>query len=327
MRYSFADIPEPHHQAPATGAGRAAGRPAGIDRVEGIIHAGASAASQADQDGWVPLRIVNGDLALPTSVGGVDGYSIIDTGADLNLLNEAFLEANDLRYPRTGSVRLRGINNRGETRVVGPVPVGMFGAEVDFRDVAVLPVGDPELQLLFGAGFLENFIFQFDYPNERMRVLPRDSINLKKQKNVESRREQGGRSTIVRLRLNDEKDVWLTLDTGASMMLLERSLARRQKWLERYPTSKFEVSGIFSTDDYDFLNLPQVTIGPYTLENAMVLVPAEGRQIELFRKELETGSNIARSRGKSRGLLGADILKHFVLTVDYRSGSVHIHAP
>tara|TARA_E500000331_G_scaffold191527_1_gene184246 strand:- start:126 stop:290 length:165 start_codon:yes stop_codon:yes gene_type:complete len=45
-----------------------------------------------------------------------------------------------------------------------------------------------------------------------------------------------------------------------------------------------------------------------------------------FRREKRTGSNLSRTRGKAKGLLGHDVLKHFILTIDYCIGKIHLQS-
>ena len=71
-------------------------------------------------------------------------------------------------------------------------------------------------------------------------------------------------------------------------------------------------------------NLPTITFGAFDIADTIVWVPAEGETTALFEKRSSTGSRIKRNRRNSQGLLGYDVLKHFVVTIDYKSGYVHI---
>lgn len=67
------------------------------------------------------------------------------------------------------------------------------------------------MQLLLGAGLLEKFIFQIDYPNNRLRLFERDSIDLAKLKNIDMQIDRGTGQPIVKVELNGEKNAWLFL--------------------------------------------------------------------------------------------------------------------
>jgi hypothetical protein len=55
-----------------------------------------------------------------------------------------------------------------------------------------------------------------------------------------------------------------------------------------------------------------------------VAVPAQGENPDLFQKYTPLGTRIPVG-GKSKGLLGYDILQHFVVTIDYEKGYVHVY--
>lgn len=117
------------------------------------------------------------------------------------------------------------------------------------------------------------------------------------------------------------------LDTGSQGgVLLERATAKKFDWLEKYPLADGASRGVNAAARMERFNLPTMTFGPYELESPVVSVPAEGESLEMLRTESRTGSLIRGSRGMADGLLGYDVLKHFVVTIDYRTGSVHIVA-
>jgi len=160
-----------------------------------------------------------------------------------------------------------------------------------------------------------------------MRVFPRDALNLKKLKNVDSKRDPAGGSPLVRVKL-DGRAVWLGIDTGnSSGIIVDRSIALREKWLEKYNNQTGIAYGAVSGGEKITFNLDSLEIGPFELGNIMVSIPPKGKTWNMFKRESKTGSNIRQQRGKSRGLLGYDVLKHFVVTIDYKSGYVHIGPP
>jgi hypothetical protein len=65
--------------------------------------------------------------------------------------------------------------------------------------------------------------------------------------------------------------------------------------------------------------------GPFELENIDIRFVAEGEQANLDNQYGQSGSRIKSKR--IQGILGFDILKHFVVTLDYRTGKAHIALP
>ncbi|MEC7380504.1 MAG: aspartyl protease family protein [Pseudomonadota bacterium] len=201
----------------------------------------------------------------------------------------------------------------------------MFGFDTELQDVADLNLGRPELELILGAGFLRQFIVQFDYPNQRMRLLTRDMADMKKLSNVKSKPDQETGSVLAKVRLNDEHNTWLMVDTGATgSTLLDRGIATKRGWLNKFPNEVVLGRGVISAGQLERFRLPSLKIGDFEIADTLVSVPAAGQKLELFRKETRTGSNLKRIQSKSKGILGYDVLKHFVVTIDYRIGKVHL---
>ena len=278
--------------------------------------------------GWEPMVLENGHIRVNSTIGGIEGYSIIDTGAEMNAINSIFIHVNKLAFDRGNfKVRVGGVYGEETRRTYRRVPVTLWGTEIPFRDLVDLNLRNKDLQMLLGAGFLANFVFQFDYPNQRMRALPRGAVDMKKVKNVKSKRDPGGGSPLVQVKL-DGRPIWLTLDTGnSSGVLVNRSMAVKEGWLDKYQVRSTTGFGAVSGGERISFNLESLEIGPFELENPIVSVPPKGEVWNLFEKSASTSSRVHRSRGKSRGLLGYDVLKHFVVTIDYKGGQVHLAPP
>ena len=77
--------------------------------------------------------------------------------------------------------------------------------------------------------------------------------------------------------------------------------------------------------EYESFNLSSLTIGPYELGHIPVIINAEGERTNIGRRI--SGSAGIKTGKPTKGLLGYDILKHFVVTIDYSSYKVHIATP
>ena len=279
---------------------------------------------------WVDIEMDSGHIFIRCEIAGIPGRALIDTGAQLNMINVAFLAENGLTFDTGRKIEMVGVAGAEFRDVYKEVAVKLYGTELTLREVVGGYVGSPDTQLILGASFLRLFVFQFDYPNQRMRLITRDDVvDLKTRKNVESKQDRRyGGSPIVKVRLDDETDLWLLMDTGASSgILLDRAVAKKAGWLERYPVVDGSISGINQSAATQYLNLTSMQIGPYVLDNPIIIVPAEGEKLEFFREEGSTGSRLRRSRSQLQGILGYDVLRHFVVTVDYQGGHVHLGVP
>jgi len=85
--------------------------------------------------------------------------------------------------------------------------------------------------------------------------------------------------------------------------------------------------GAIKAGETERFNLPTFEIGGFELTNVIVSVPPDGKKFELFQRDTKTGSRLRQKRRKSQGILGYDVLKHFVVTIDYKGGHVHLEAP
>lgn len=272
---------------------------------------------------WIDFRIVDGFVVVPTVVAGIEGHSVIDTGAQFTGIAQDFVERNQLDLLRGEPKKIIGVNKGAVRKTYRNVPVTLMGAELTFASVVDLDLG-ARPQLLIGADFLRTLYFQFDYPNKRLRAISRDVFDLKKLSNVPSRLDPGNFQPIAKVRLNDEKDIWLTIDTGnAGGVFVKRSVAKKEKWLEVFPTEKYEGRGIVALSEHESFRLPILSIGPYNVRNARVATPAEGARAAMFKRSYRPDLR----RSKSQGLLGYDVLKNFVVTFDYRTGAIFVELP
>ena len=283
------------------------------------------APSHAGATRWIPIKVENGAFLIETRIAGIDGYSIIDTGATINGINRRFIRANGLDLGPHRSINIKGVYGTARHPLYNEVNANLFSFDTKLKRVAELSLGPPDLQLILGAGFLSQFIVQFDYLNKRMRLLTRDTVDLKKISNVKSKMDNDLGGVIAKVSLNNEHDTWLIIDTGATgSTLFDRAIAAKRNWLDKFPRKVVQSFGVNSTGLVEQFRLPSLKIGEFEIADALVSIPAEGEKLEMFRREKRTGSNLTRTRGKSKGLLGYDVLKHFVLTIDYRIGKIHL---
>jgi hypothetical protein len=168
---------------------------------------------------------------------------------------------------------------------------------------------------------------QIDYPNSQLRIITHDSLKLRKLANVRMKRAAGSQQPIVNVDMNGEADLWLTLDTGNnSGILIPRRSATRFDWLEKYGTTEARLAGVTKSTDVERFNLPELTIGPIALENVIVIVPGEGERTNVGKGVMaKTGTRIKEI--SSDGILGYDVLKHFVVTIDYKHSLLHLGVP
>lgn len=273
---------------------------------------------------WLPFTLKNNHISIDIIFNGQPATAILDTGAEINAVSAFFVERYNDGIYSSGKIRVQGVNSTAKRKLYSNVPVTLFGAEITLNKLAAINIS--RHAILLGAPFFKNFIVQIDYPNSRMQIFPKDSIDMDKFKNVNIKRQRGTFLPAIEVIINN-KNVWLTLDTGANGgLFIKRSYAIGNSWLTDNTEFEYsQVSGVNSRTNVESFNLSTLKIGPYELENIPVIIPAEGESTNIGRKSYSSG-RIKRGK-QTKGLLGYDILKHFVVTIDYSSYEAHIVAP
>jgi hypothetical protein len=277
---------------------------------------------------WVPLQIRDGMVLFPVEVSGVAGEAMFDTGAAGHGVSKALVAQAGLSL----SGRQWIIEGAGSTdeRVpsVSRLPIKLFGVPFVLQDV---PAFSLDVQLIIGAGFLRSGVLQLDYPNKRMRLIEHGSVDLSKVANVPLRLEEATGLPAIQVRI-DGKQRWMLLDTGnAGPIVMPRMIAEEEDWIGRFKRAESGFVDINAgVSNTDVLVLPAVEIGPYELEDVPVAVPAEGEGSNLLRRR-SAGQIANQSRihtgVRSSGVLGYEVLRHFVVTLDYKREKLHLGLP
>jgi hypothetical protein len=274
---------------------------------------------------WVPFDSDGGHISIPVTLNGVETRAILDSGAALNGISERFLSDHEGEYSVSQEMIVSGVHGSRRVRQVDGIDISMFGAS--FKIDRLVPLRIYSADLVVGLAFFQNFILQIDYPNSRLRIITRDAMDLKDAANVRMKKNGSMSQPMVKVELNDEYKAWLMLDTGNSTgIFMPRKPAIRYGWLEEFGTTDVQIRGVNKVSASQSFNLPKMTIGPFTMENVIAMVPAEGNETNVGRESTtRTGSRIKKDY--SDGILGYDVLKHFVVTIDYKRALLHLAPP
>jgi hypothetical protein len=285
--------------------------------------------AQAGVTPWEPIEIRDGQILFPVEIAGHAGRALFDTGASGNSVSRGFVEKAGLELKG----RRYAIEGAGSTDEYVPsisrLPIKLFGAEFRLPEVPAVRL-ETGAELILSAGFLRLGVLQIDYPNSRMRLITRDSVDLAKVANVPLRMEETSQRPAVEL-IVDGKPRWMLLDTGnAGAILMRRLVAEEGDWIARFKRveSAFQDANADVTG-VDLLVLPSVKIGPFELEDVPVAVPAPGEEINISGERHAGpayGSRI-RSGVRVTGIVGYDVLRHFVVTIDYERQKMHVALP
>lgn len=283
-----------------------------------------SVAATAGVTKWLEFELRGGHIILPASVSGIPTQAILDSGAQFNAINTAFMGKHNLSYNRVGKIRVQGAFGVKVQDKLSGLPIQLFGSETTFDQVVGLALGHHSRGLLLGAPLFYGNIMQIDYPGKRLRLVTRDSMELAEFTNIRMVDQKGSGMPIVQVTV-EGKNIWLILDTGNSAgVVIERTLAR-DMGLIKQENGITGAQGATKRIHVESTRVSQMQFGPYTLENVLVSFNAEGNSIRLKNQYSQTGTRINGKRVS--GLIGYDVLKHFVLTMDYARGQMHVGLP
>lgn len=279
---------------------------------------------QAAVSNWEPFEMRHGHITLPIKINGIESRLMLDTGANINSVSATFVAEHGGSLTSGGTMNVKGVYGTEKRRMYNNINLEMWGSTFNMDNMVALNMpGD--IGLLLGTGFFEQFIVQIDYPNQKLRLLTRDSVDMRKLRNLKTKKISNMLS--VKVNLNGEKNLWLLLDTGASFgVVTKRMFAEEYGWLEEFTSEELIGAGANRTQVMSSFQMPFIELGPFTIEAVPTAVPAEGQATTFGRPDATgTGSNIRGN--KSSGIIGYEVLKHFVATIDYKRGYVHLEAP
>jgi hypothetical protein len=232
---------------------------------------------------WTDFTLDNGHVFLPVTIEGIESRVMLDSGAQINSINRAFIGKHDLDLDKGRPVTVKGVYDVERRNAYNNVNVEIFNSDFELDSLVESSLGHHSNGMLLGAGFFNNFIVQLDYPHRKIRLVTRDSIDMGEVANVRANSQQGSGMPIAQVEINGVA-LWLLVDTGnAGTILINRRAASK------------------------------------------VSFPAEGQKTNLESQYERTGSRIGGKRVV--GLIGYDLLKDFVVTLDYRYGKLHIALP
>ena len=273
---------------------------------------------------WVDFTLDNGHVFLPVTIDGIDSRVMLDSGAQINSINRAFVRKHDLGFDKGRPVNVKGVYGVEKRKAYNNVDVEIFGTTFKLDSLVETNLGHHSNGMLLGAGFFNSFVVQLDYPHRKIRLVTRDSVNMKEVANVPATTQQGTGMPIAQVEINGVP-LWLRIDTGnAGTILINRRAASKADLLEKVEGTSTSF-GANSSGVNEFATSDMVKFGPFEISNVKVSFPAEGQTTNLESQYKRTGSRIGGKRVV--GLIGYDLLKDFVVTLDYRYGRLHINVP
>lgn len=232
----------------------------------------------AEPEVWIPLKWVNGLMALKGTINGRPVDIILDSGAGSTVVDRAL--ADHLRLPMSGAVNAIGASGTTDGVRVGGFTLAFSGFSVDYPEASAVAldlsgsgiVGTP-LAVVLGRDIFESAIVDLDLPGERIAF-----------SRPEHFRPPSGVVSLP-LRPDNKQLRWLevsiagqglvpaTFDLGSGLALeVSGEFAHERRLLDGRQTSTWMAYGVEGIAPYTIATLPSLRVGGATLPNVPVAV-------------------------------------------------------
>jgi hypothetical protein len=239
-------------------------------------------------------------------------FGIIDTGAGAAMVTPGFAVRNHLARRSAADLQMRDALNKTqatpqvahvETLGVGNSSFRNFDAIVD--DLPVLKAMSDQLELVLARPLFRDVLLTIDYPRRKLSIeqgtLPepngRDVLPLKTD-------DRG--HLLLPVNLGGE-DAWLIVDTGhtGQGLLLSRYRLIAMRWAST-PVEGDQVKSFLGTTRSRVGRMNgDMTIGQYTIRRPIVAIAYDD----------------------DREFIGADVLRHFAVTIDQKNNRIRLASP
>ena len=271
---------------------------------------------------WAPLTLAQSDncetliqrdgvMSIPMQASGRQTVAVLNTGVLPIGISRTL--AQDLAY-EVEAVPSRNILWSAIPAIVGQVkdvPVKIFNQDLQIEQMYVLE--NPARFIYLSLLMFNDFVIQINTPDSRLCFLNREAIDLRETSNIRLRGSAG--RIAVEVSINKAKPIWLEFQ-------LEYPGAIRLNRDAATELGLSDANGALTASTVDSLQF-----GPYELGNIAVAYPPENAQGGGDLERLQRMSRRGRSGAETSGVLGYEVLKHFVITLDAEAERMHVIAP
>lgn len=243
-----------------------------------------------------PLIVDHGRLFIQAKINGIATEALLDSGAESSLIDPELAEKAGL--PEGEKVQLKGSGGEQEVRVVSGVRIEALGLVVPSAEIAVLDLTDLSTRLIkrptvaiVGREVFDAAPIRIDLVKADVRALTKDEKPSGIQLPLT---EHNGIETVPVTvgKINAQA----VLDFGnGSGVLISRELATQ---MGLKPVDKVKGGGFGGEIEREAVVLPELTLAGH-----------------IFR---EVQAEIDETSSRAELNIGTPILKHFVVTADYK---------
>jgi len=274
----------------------------------------------AQQPAWLAFAPDQNRPAFEVTINGEPTLALIDSGISANAISTELAARAGVQASRR-SLQLRDINDGKPVSMSESFVLGIGEADVPIDEAVMMPTGK-EIGMVLGRPLLNLFIVQIDYPNQRLRLLPRGAAEF--EGNLKMRRGRH-HQPMAEARLDGER-IWMNFDTANSgyCEINHRAVEKRGWNSRRVDLSQ---AGEFALrDDHGALQFEKLELGPYTINTLIAAWVPTGQVSEQIRHQ-HYGAGRAVEKSGADGILGYDVLRNFVVTLNMVEDEVHLFAP
>lgn len=287
-----------------------------------VLAATPTAFAQQAEEAWLPFAPGQNRPAFEVTVNGQPTLALIDSGISANALSETLAAQAGIKASRR-SLRLRDINRGRDVPMSESFRLGLSheGPEIEVDEAVMMPTGS-DIGLVFGRPLLNLFIVQIDYPNRRLRLLPRGTADF--EGNLKIRRGRHNQP-MAETRLDGDK-VWMNFDTSnPGYCEMNTAAVEKKGWASHQVDA--DTTGEFTIrPDQRALEFNKLEVGPYTINKLIASWVPEGEvAAEIARQNYGARRSVEKTGGD--GILGYDVLRNFVVTINMAEDEVHLFAP
>ena len=267
---------------------------------------------------WQSFKLVNGQIHVPVTVNDVDGFAVIDTGATTTGISNRLIEQHSEKYTFSKSVTISGVMGKRKVRPVHNINISTLNKSIIYRRILPIPTHGKEKHnviALIGMDFLSHFVVSIDYPNSRIKLSQRSSFVFDKPSNVKVFQRKHFAMVDIELILENNIPLKMLLDTGNNGgALVRRSTLENKNLLRGREFTLKKRAGIYRKVELESYIFNHVVLGPHKINNVVLQTVQKGQKSNYDRSY--SHSKLKYRKDGVQGIIGYEILKDFVLTID-----------
>ena len=276
-----------------------------------VLAAAHAMAGGADSTGFMPFDLFAGSrIFIPATVNGVETEVLLDSGAEMTVLDKAFAERLGLA-PR-GDVAAVGTGGVGSAQFASGVTIELDGITFADRTVAVIDfaaisqaIGRP-LPVVLGKDAFNGLIIDVDFPGRRIAFHEREGFTPPEGL-VETPLVSTGSVRAVPLSIEGREPVLFDFDTGnGGALIIYPAYAEAQSLLDGRPRSTVMSGAVGGVRESGIATVRSLDLAGFEVRDVPTVFPPAGPS--------------AVDSDRTAGNVGLGVLGRFRLVTDFAGG-------